>query len=280
MENTNKIGNPVFITSVLILIINDFYLKAAFHNDVTGKLSDFAGLFAFPFLFSSLFYKHKNKIHLLTALLFVIWKSQFSQVFINFVNGFGLSINRVVDATDNIALVAIPISYFALLLSDGNKYDFKPVFKKALIIISCLSFMATSRRPIQKKMRVSIEKEYVFEFSKRELVSRLNAIQIKEISSLNMMPRNINFDSQTNVFQYQDSKDTLAVLLDYKQINDQDTIQFKTSFAEILITGNETASKLKLLAVYKFAPKFNSEKYQDNAIKEFEQEIIKKIKKY
>ena len=62
MENTNKIGNPVFIISVLILITNDFYLKAAFHNDLTGKLSDFAGLFAFPFLFSALLYKNKNKI--------------------------------------------------------------------------------------------------------------------------------------------------------------------------------------------------------------------------
>ena len=29
-------------------------------------------------------------------MIFVIWKSEFSQVFINFVNGFGLYINRVV----------------------------------------------------------------------------------------------------------------------------------------------------------------------------------------
>ena len=33
-----------------LLLVNDHVLKAAYHSWVTGKLSDFAGLFFFPFL--------------------------------------------------------------------------------------------------------------------------------------------------------------------------------------------------------------------------------------
>jgi len=79
---------------------------------------------------------------------------------------------------------------------------------------------------------------------------------------------------------YQGRTDTLAVLLDYEKISDQDTIQFRTSFAEIMITGNETNSKLKLLTVYKLVPIFKDKDYRDKAIKQFEKRIIKKIKNY
>ncbi len=32
--------HPFFIASVLLLLLNDFYLKYAYHNLLTGKLSD------------------------------------------------------------------------------------------------------------------------------------------------------------------------------------------------------------------------------------------------
>jgi len=278
MRHTNKIGHPLFIICVLTLIINDWYLKPEFHNNLTGKLSDFVGLFAFPYLLSILYPKSSDKIHLGTVLLFIGWKSEFSQPLIDLVNEFGIPINRTIDFTDNIALISIFISYFAL--KSNFTLTVKPLLQKTFIIVSCLSFMATTLPPHQNRKFVKIDKEYEFPFSKRELVSRLNMVQIKEVREINKLSGQVDFDSETNVFHYKDRADTLAILLDYKKINDQDTVQFKTSFAEIVISGNDTNSKLKLLTVYKFVPTFKDKDYRDKAIRQFEKQIVKKIKNY
>ena len=45
---------PVVAGSLGLLIVNDHVLKAAFHNTLTGKLSDFAGLVFFPVLVVSI----------------------------------------------------------------------------------------------------------------------------------------------------------------------------------------------------------------------------------
>ncbi|PUV24993.1 hypothetical protein DCO56_08585 [Sphingobacterium athyrii] len=48
-ERLKYLVSPLFIFVLFLLIINDFFLKAAFHNTFTGKLSDFSGLLFFPF---------------------------------------------------------------------------------------------------------------------------------------------------------------------------------------------------------------------------------------
>jgi len=278
MRDTNKIGHPLFIICVFTLILNDWYFKTAFHNSLTGKLSDFAGLFAFPYFLSVLYPRHSNKIHIGTVLLFVLWKSEFSQPLIDLFNSFKIPINRTIDFTDYIALVSIFISY--ITLKSEFSLTIKPILKKTFMVVSCLSFMATTLPPHTNRKFVNIDKEYEFSFSKRELVSRLNMVQIKEVREINKLNGQVDFDSDKNVFHYQGRTDTLAILLDYQKINDQDTIEFKTSFAEILISGNETNSKLKLLTLYKFVPTFKDKDYRDKAIKQFEKRIIKKIKNY
>lgn len=40
------LANPVFISSLLLLLLNDFVFKPVYHNWLTGKLSDFCGLIA------------------------------------------------------------------------------------------------------------------------------------------------------------------------------------------------------------------------------------------
>jgi len=37
-----------FLAGLSVLLVNDFVLKQIFHNWLTGKLSDLAGLFIFP----------------------------------------------------------------------------------------------------------------------------------------------------------------------------------------------------------------------------------------
>src|SRR5687768_980006 len=45
--------HPLTLVSVLVLVLNDHYLKAAFPSALTGKLSDFAGMFAAPLVLYS-----------------------------------------------------------------------------------------------------------------------------------------------------------------------------------------------------------------------------------
>jgi hypothetical protein len=45
--------HPLTLVSVFLLVLNDHYLKAAFPSALTGKLSDFAGMFAAPLVLYS-----------------------------------------------------------------------------------------------------------------------------------------------------------------------------------------------------------------------------------
>src|SRR3972149_6580371 len=44
------LGPPASLGAVALLLLNDHFLKQAYPSILTGKLSDFAGLFFFPFL--------------------------------------------------------------------------------------------------------------------------------------------------------------------------------------------------------------------------------------
>lgn len=101
-----------FLFGLTLLLINDFVLKAQFHNWFTGKLSDFAGLFIFPLFWTAFFPKRERLIFAITALGFVLWKSPLSESLIHFWNSWPFGkITRVVDYTDFLALVMLPLAY-------------------------------------------------------------------------------------------------------------------------------------------------------------------------
>lgn len=74
--------SPLFLFSLIVLLLNDHYLKAQFHNFLTGKLSDFAGLFIFPLFFAAFFPKRRLSIYFFAGFFFVFWKSPLSQSFL------------------------------------------------------------------------------------------------------------------------------------------------------------------------------------------------------
>lgn len=135
---------PLFLISIIILLTNDLYLKYEYHNFLTGKLSDFAGLFAFP-LFLSYFYPKSSKvIYILTAILFIFWKSELSQPIFETAKTFNIGINRTIDYTDLIALLIIPVS-FSYWKTDFKKSIISNSILKPLIIgICCFAFIATT----------------------------------------------------------------------------------------------------------------------------------------
>ncbi|MNJ95478.1 hypothetical protein D3C87_131900 [compost metagenome] len=120
-----------FLICLALLMLNDFYLKEAFHNTFTGKLSDFCGLFIFSIFWSAFLPKRKLAIFILTGLLFIYWKSSYSSTFIEFFSTYIFPIQRVVDPTDLLALIVLPLAWYSLN-SFTFSINFYPQFIAAL----------------------------------------------------------------------------------------------------------------------------------------------------
>lgn len=134
-----------FLIGLAILLLNDFILKGYYGNWLTGKLSDFAGLFIFPIFWTAFFPRYKKQIFLLTALIFILWKSEFSSFLINYWNIVSwYNIGRVVDYTDLIALVSLPMAYYFHSRKNIIHLRFNPAFLAGL---SFFAFASTSRIP-------------------------------------------------------------------------------------------------------------------------------------
>jgi len=147
--------------------MNDLILKDLFHNGLTGKLSDFCGLFIFPIFWSVIFSRYKRHVYVMTAVFFIWWKSPVSQPAIELWNHLSLfRISRTVDYFDLIALIILPFSYAFRNAPDKRHVRISPVFP---IVISSFAFIATS---YQKDF--SYHKSFHFSFSKKELVRRIN----------------------------------------------------------------------------------------------------------
>lgn len=136
--------HPLFLLSLVLLLLNDFYFKYQFHNWFTGKLSDFTGLFIFTIFLIALLPSEKKNIIVISGLFFCWWKSPLSDYFIEFFNYYlSLPVKRVIDYTDLYALLVLPFAYqvkppnySVTLMRTGAVY--------AIGIFSLFSFCATS----------------------------------------------------------------------------------------------------------------------------------------
>ena len=144
MTKEKHLYRILFLASIFLLLINDFYLKYEYHNYLTGKLSDFAGLFAFPYFFSCFFPKKIKPIYILSGLLFVIWKSDYSQPIFDFAHSYGIGIDRTVDYSDLISLLILPISYLYWKLDFKQIIQPNKILKPTIIGICSFAFIATS----------------------------------------------------------------------------------------------------------------------------------------
>ncbi|MEP1488720.1 MAG: hypothetical protein ABJK28_09860 [Algibacter sp.] len=144
MTKEKHLYRILFLVSIFLLLINDLYLKYEYHNYLTGKLSDFVGLFAFPYFFSSFFPKKVKPIYIFSGILFVFWKSEFSQPIFNFAHSYGIGINRTVDYSDLISLLILPISYIYWNWDFEQFIQPNKILKSIIIGISYFAFVATS----------------------------------------------------------------------------------------------------------------------------------------
>jgi len=137
-----------FLACLGVLLCNDFYWKAAFHNTLTGKLSDFAGLFVFAIFWSTFFPKYRKIVYWSIAAFFIFWKSAASTAFIDVWNQWSFwGISRVVDYTDLWALISLPLAYaYEMYPLKPKPLKLNPAF---IAVLSFFAFAATSPEPPQ-----------------------------------------------------------------------------------------------------------------------------------
>lgn len=179
--------SPLFLLSLFLLLINDFFLKDYFHNFLTGKLSDFAGLFAFALFWTAFFPKWKTLIFSLVVVFFTFWKSPFSSGFIDVWNSTGLfAIDRTIDFTDLAAFSILPLAW---IYSEKNEPISLPIFSQnfaltAIALVSVFAFTATSKpREDEESYRyLEYKDSYTIEKPKIEVLKKLQEVQSEEFS--------------------------------------------------------------------------------------------------
>lgn len=146
MRNKFLLCNIIFILSLIILFLNDHFLKLHFHNWFTGKLSDVVGIILLPFLLTFLFPKLRQNSIYFTALFFTFWKSPYSEKLIEIYNVISpISIHRVVDYSDLFALIFLIIPYFFIKNQDKiNSIIINRLSPIFLVFPSILVLMSTS----------------------------------------------------------------------------------------------------------------------------------------
>jgi hypothetical protein len=136
-------ATPLFVAALFLLLLNDHVLKYSFPGCLTGKLSDFAGLFVFVSFFYACFPKRKALINYATAFVFIFWKSPYSQLSIDYWNSLNiLVVERVVDYTDLLALTILPVAKIHFTNLSG--YHPKRILAIPIAYLSLFAILGTS----------------------------------------------------------------------------------------------------------------------------------------
>ena len=171
LNRSNYIGNSLYIFSLIILLANDFYFKATYPNIVTGKLSDFSGLVVFYGFVCFLFGPNK-KIVWGIALSFIYWKSGFSQTLIDLFNDMApFRISRVIDYSDLIALVVLPI--YQRYLQIHRRWEGS---KAVILIVLPITVFGISATSVVDPIIAERYDKYVsrYDYSDSEMIYKVN----------------------------------------------------------------------------------------------------------
>ena len=167
-HRTELLQSPLFLIGLCLLLLNDFVFKYAFSNPITGKLSDFAGLFIFPFFFAALFPRWIKSIYILTIAIFIYWNSELSSGLIHFLEDSGLLLHRTIDPTDFIAFIVLPLSYFYFINQSSKKITRRKISLAFISFISMFSFVATTVPRAIVFLNIDSDESYSLNMSKSD----------------------------------------------------------------------------------------------------------------
>ena len=203
----DRLLDPLFIVVLLVLLLNDHVWKGQFHNFWTGKISDFAGLYAFGWMVMSVSRCETSSktrgISWGIAMAFIVWKSPISEPLLSVWNAQGmLPLYRIVDYGDWVALVVLPLAasrylgmhrilFWPKRMENGTNF-----LKITLFCLSVFAFCATSYRN-----DADFTDHYDLPISPATVVQRLNqlnSIQSMDALTLSLHHQNANHFQQDN----------------------------------------------------------------------------------
>lgn len=196
-KNLNLLLNPLYLLALLILILNDHFLKANYPSFLTGKLSDFSGIFMFTvfiYVLIKSYIKYNYQLillHIVVAISFVIWKIAPVEIILSKISELtSLPVPfRVKDPTDLIALSILFLSYwFILKFKNKTATLYFPAVKNILLVmivaISGWSIMATSV-PISPESLCCVESRGNVDNSVDDIVNISDALYLTEYINSN-----------------------------------------------------------------------------------------------
>lgn len=188
--------SPVYVAAVALLLLNDFALKRSYPCWLTGKLSDFTGLFSFCLL--ALIIWPQPRVLLGIALSFALWKSPFSQPLVTSWNTLtGWLINRTTDYTDLIALSVIPLAW--IFYEKARPARIRIEWRLASCCVSLFAFAATSQLPPPEQRAAFAaavaefnftehQPSYSLPFTRSEFYQRLESLGFRVSGSTGLWP--------------------------------------------------------------------------------------------
>lgn len=260
-SSRSTLTSPGFLLGLGLLLLNDFILKAAFHNWLTGKLSDFAGLFIFPLFFTAFFPRQKVWIYAATALGFVWWKSAYSQPLFVLLNSQPYyNVDRVVDVTDLIALTMLPLSF--LYSRRTAQRPGKPLLIYTCCLVSVFAFAATSFA----SQKATYTEEYQFDLPAAKVIQR-----IEQLAPLHLRGGEVSDSAQKQLhFQIQQS---LPIAFDITFAD------YGFGHARILMIPDGNTSKLSLISIETRTSKKLDDTRREELLRHFEKEFIEEVRK-
>ncbi len=261
MNKYQLISSKIFLFCLFLLLLNDFILKQLFPGLITGKLSDFAGLFVFILFWTWLFPKIKIHIYIFTVLFFIWWKSYFSQTFIDFWNEYiFFQIHRTIDYSDLVALLIIPFAHFYQVKKTKQNVVYNIQHRFLIVLLSCVSifsFLATTlKRSFQYDQDPKFEYTYKLDSTPEKIITLIN--------------ENINRNKYSIDHAHSDAR-----IYSIKFASESEYKSFLESTFRLI--SYEDSTSLVLLNISSF------DKVEDGAdekvfLKVFEKDVIEKLK--
>ena len=212
--------HPFAIVALCILLLNDFSWKYQYHNWLTGKLSDFAGLFVLSVFLSAFFYRH-TLVYVAIAIFFIWWKTSLSQPTIDFLNqSFSLTLHRTIDYSD---YIAIPFVFAAYPLKPAEcNFSFAKKLAAYFVSAVCLfAFCSTSyyrKFMISPEMgpRISYHISYPSRFNQEDILYKLDSMQLAyKVDSFTTVP--LRFHGGSLLIRDRDSGRTNMIVINPEQ---------------------------------------------------------------
>ncbi len=160
--------HPLVLLSIFILLVNDHVLKVYIPSALTGKISDFAGLFFFPILLSAILNLvfqsfQSRKIALASFIFTAIWFSLIKTIpfFKNLTENI-FNIQIVLDPSDLMALIMLPLAWrLREKVENESKTGISKLSYVALGIAS-LATIATSPPIIPMIYNITVHENIVY----------------------------------------------------------------------------------------------------------------------